>query len=204
MTKRKLIISAVVNADTNAAFDGIPELSGLAFSTSRRLADSPELPSESDFQSIRFRNAPFFTWVYFDHEKSMDFVCVAIVALSGIANINFEISEDGMRVSFHYTWPTAIYRAAELFEKAINEKGKLSIQHPKVHAFVANALENGVSSHSIPKGEIIVDLPQKVQRIPSSWKKEAMTVNGTQIILLEFSAYQKSLIIDDADTSITF
>lgn len=134
----------------------------------------------------------------------MDFVCVAVVTFCGIRNINFEIAADGLQVFIHYVWPTAIYKAIELFENAKNGREKLSIQHPKVHAFVLNALDCGVTSKSNPPAEIIIDLPQKVQRVPSSWKKEAIVSGDTNIVLLEFSAYQKSLVIDDADTSINF
>lgn len=134
----------------------------------------------------------------------MDFVCIAVVIISGSRNINFTISEDGMQVTIKYTWPTAIYNAVQLFEKAKVGDKKISIQHPKVHSFVSNALQSGVTDNSNPQAEIIVDLPQKVQRNTTSLKKEAININDTKIILLELSAYQKSLIFDNADTSINF
>lgn len=78
------------------------------------------------------------------------------------------------------------------------------MQNTKVHSFVANTLQNDVSLNSAPKGVVEISLPRKVQRIPSSWKKEAISVNDTKIILLEFSAEIKEIVIDDADTSIIF
>lgn len=192
------MINGENNTVSNGASDNIPELSGTS-STSNQNPDTPELAS-----MVSFNSPPFWTWVYFDHEKNMDFVCVAVVALCGITDIRFEIAQDGTKVFIRYSWPTAIFRAAELFQKARDGNLLLSMQHPKVNAFVANTLENGISYNSSPTGEIAIQLPSKVQRNPGTWKKEALTMNETKIILLEFSAQPKEIIIEDADTSIVF
>lgn len=203
-----MFISAAVSAESDGTgSSGILELGG-ALNVSRRLADSPEpdvdVDSCTNGTGIRFTNPPFWTWTYFDHQKNMDFVCVAAAMISGSRNVNFVMSEDGMQITIKYTWPTAIYKATELFEKAKRDGLRLSIQDPKVHCFVANALQSGVTGNSNPQGEIIIDLPQRVQRHTSTWKKEGFLVNQASILMLEFSAYEKDLVIDDADTSVKF
>lgn len=196
------MIAATVSADnTDAGASSIAELGG-PVNLGHRLADSPD--SFMERACIEFVNAPFWTWVYFDHERNMDLVCVAVLIMCGSRNLNFVISEEGTQITIKYTWPTAMYKAAELFEKAKNGTAKLSIQHPKVHSFVARALESGVTGKSAPQGEIIIDLPQKVQRNSSTWKKETISMDETKIILLEFSAIEKSIITDDADMSLNF
>lgn len=180
----------------------IPELNG----TVGHGHSSSDLPASSmaSLPSIRFTNPPFWTWEYFDHQRNMDFVCVAVVTLCGARGITFEISEDGMYIVVHYVWPTAIYKAAELFATAKHGNAVISMHNTKVHSFVSNALRNGVSVNSEPRGEVEISLPRKVQRIPSSWKKEAISVDGTNIVLLEFSAECNEIFIVDADTSINF
>lgn len=150
-------------------------------------------------------NTPYWVWKFFDHEKDLEFICVAVVAFSGIRNVDFEIAPDGMTVYIHYTWPTAIYKFKELFSKSENDdKTPLTMNHPKVHAFVANCLDNGVSQNSMPKGQIVIELPEKIQRLPSSYKTEAVCVGGTYIIQVTFSAEPRAVVIETADRSIVF
>lgn len=96
------------------SYGSIPELAG---ATGRSSSDSPASRMET-LSPIRFTNAPFWIWEYFDHERSMDFVCVAVVTFCGSRNIRFEISEDCLSIVIHYVWPTAIYKALELFATA--------------------------------------------------------------------------------------
>lgn len=179
----------------------IPELGEEPF---RQREDSPVFEPQYP-SSIEFLNPPYWVWKYFDHEKDLEYVCIAVVALSGIRNVDFEISEDGMTVNIWYTWPTAIYRFGELFRKSKGDNGTpLGMNHPKVHAFVAHCLDNGVSRNSMPKGQIVVNLPEKVQRFPSTYKIEAVDIDGTNIVQVRFTAQPKAVVIETADRSIVF
>lgn len=161
----------------------------------------------SDYESNEpavYRNAPCWTWTYTDHEKKKDFVCVAIPSVCG-KKAKFEISEDGMHIKINYAWPNAMFKPERVFGESTTENGmKISMGHPKIHAFVSHLLESGVTEKSTLQADITINLPRQVQRENDSWRLEKVSVDDTKMILLEFSAYQKSLIIKDADTSLDF
>lgn len=146
--------------------------------------------------------------MYADHIQKCNFVFVALPIISGANDINFVLSEDGMKVAINYTWPTAIFRAQELFSDEINHpnpKCRISVDHPKIHALTTHLLDFQITENTNPKGTISVLLPIRVQREVGSWTKKAVKKSdGTRIVLLEFKAYQESLIIKDADTTINF
>lgn len=108
-----------------------------------------------------------------------------------------------MKLKITYIWPTPIFTATELFDNAIKKK-QITIEHPKVHAFISHLLDSSITEKSSPQGEINIDLPLRVKRDTGSFAKEAIKVNDTKIIYLEFMAYQKTVVIHDADTSINF
>lgn len=135
--------------------------------------------------------------------KKMDFVCVVVPVISGGRQWSFDLSDDGTKVTINFTWPSEFYRANELFQNAI-EKKEISSEHPKIHAFLSNWLESGVTENSQPAGKMTIFLPCKVKREIGSWQKKAMTVNETKVIMLEFTAYQNALLVNDADTSLNF
>lgn len=200
LTKIKFIIAARVSdaSSCDASGIGIPELGGPSGPSQREASPTfePEYAS-----SVDFLNPPYWVWKYFDHIKDLEFV----VAPSGIRNIDFEILEDGTTVHVWYIWPTAIYKFEELFRKSKDDDGKpINMNHPKVHAFVAHCLDNGVSRNSQPKGQIVIQLPEKVQRLPSSYKIESVNIDDTNIIQIRFSAQPKSAVIETADRSIVF
>lgn len=133
-----------------------------------------------------------------------DFVCVAIPAVCG-RKATFVISEDGTQIKITYEWPPVMFKANKLFEKSFANNGrKLVLSHPKVHAFVSHLLESGVTENSTLYAERNIELPRKIQRENDSWSMEKVVVDDTKMILLEFSAFQKNLIINDADTSLDF
>lgn len=205
--KTKIFIKAIVNTATNALSkdtSGIPELDGTGESTDSKNMPPFEFRVERQ-PSVSGSNPPYWIWKYFDHVENMEFVCVAVVALCGIRNVELEIAEDGFSLYINYVWPTAIFKPAELFMKAEDSKGRpLSMNHPKVHAFVANALDNGVNKFSNPKGQVLIELPQKVQRVPNTYRIEAMSVGDTNIILIELSAYHKAAVIEETNNAIVF
>lgn len=69
--------------------------------------------------------------MYTDHQKT-DFVCVAASIISGGRNNDFELYEDGTKVTVNYAWPGAMYRSKEIFTEAIANK-EVSLEHPKIH-----------------------------------------------------------------------
>lgn len=149
---------------------------------------------------ISYNSAPCMTWIYTDHQNKSDIVCVAVPVISGSQDINFGFSIDGMNLIISYTWPAPMYSPALMFSK----KPNMSLTHPKIQAFASRVVECEFSEVSRPKGNMVVPLPIKVQREVGTWTKEGFKLDDCNIILLEFKAYQKKLIIEDADTSINF
>lgn len=142
--------------------------------------------------------------MFTDHEKKKDFVCVAIPALCG-KNSKFTISEDGMQIVITYDWPDVMVKANELFSQSKCGRGRtITTSHPKVHSFISHLHDSGVTENSNIPAEIVIKFPKKVQRERDSWSMEKVVVAGTKMIILEFSAFQSSLIINDADTSLDF
>lgn len=187
----------------------IPEITGVPNlsigSPNVSIGGTNEIANDFDdgTSAIEFYNPPCSVWVYTDHKLKTEFVCVLLPIFSGERDIKFELSEDGNVVTIHYTWPSQFYRASELFKASI-DKGEMSTEHPKVHGFVSNMIELGVTENSKPRGKMIIKLPCQVKREIGSWKKQAVNVEETKMILLEFTAYQKSLLVNDMDTSLTF
>jgi hypothetical protein len=155
-----------------------------------------------------FKNPPVGTWMYIDHEEKCTKVFVAIPMISEVSDIKFELAENGQQVTIEYPWPTAIFRALELFEddiKSQNTLTKIDATHPKIHSYTSELLNMGITENSNPKGAIIVQLPIKVQTDIGSWKKRAIKKeNGTKIAFLEFKGFQQQQIINEADTTISF
>lgn len=135
--------------------------------------------------------------------KKKDFVCVAIPAICGM-NSKFVISEDGQQINVTYDWPEVMLNPNELFSKTINDGKKIAMSHPKIHSFMSHLHESGVTEKSSAQGGITITLPIKVQRENDSWSMEKVVISGTKMILLEFSAFQKELITNYANTSLDF
>lgn len=163
-------------------------------------ADNAEHKDHSD---IQYKNAPSITWVYTDHERKCDIVNVAVPVISGSQNVDFGLSEDGWKLFVTYTWPAPMYTPAVLFAKKI-QANTMTLAHPKIHAFASRLLECGYSEKSTPSGSMVIFLPIKVQRENETWTKEGIKCGDTNVVLLEFKAFQKKIFIEDADTSITF
>lgn len=155
---------------------------------------------------------PYLTWVYTDHVQKCDIVCVAISVISGCTDVNFGLSEDGTTVFVNYTWPCALFSPSLLYKAKLNNN-VMTLDHPEIHSFASRLIELEWSVKSKPKGIMQIPLPVKVQRDIGTWSKEGIkcdtvTKEGVKcdsnMILLKFRAFQKKLVIEDADTSITF
>lgn len=184
---------------------GIPEIFGTK-STAECSRISSMVPFENVTTQSQFIHPPIIKWMYVDHIEKCTKVFVAVAMVAGIADIKFEISENGKYITIEYTWPTALFRANELFEDEIRDKNmKIDLNHPKIHSLTTELLNSGITENSYPKGSIIVQLPSQVQREIGTWKKKAVKRNdGSKIALLEFKGYMQQQIIDEADTSIIF
>lgn len=119
-------------------------------------------------------------------------------------NSKFTISEDGLQITITYDWPEVMLKANVLFSKSNANGRKLTMSHPKVHSFISHLHESGVTENSTLPGEMTIKFPKKVQRERDSWSMEKVVVSETKMIILEFLAFQTSLIINDADTSLDF
>lgn len=99
-----------------------------------------------------------------------------------------------------YVWPGPIFNPKELFFSESSSQGC-----PKIHSLYTYLLSRGITSASRPKGKVEITLPIRVQREIETWKKHAIKCgDGTQIVLLEFQAFQENAIIKHADTSLSF
>lgn len=173
-------------------------------STSRgksRSLTSSEVKSAS---GVQFVNPPHVIWVYFDHIKKLDIVCVAVSVISGARNVDFFLSEDNVTLNVTYAWPSGIYSPEELFRSKLKGDNPWTIDHPKIYAFNNRLLECDLSDKSLPQASIVLTLPMKVQRENGTWTKSGVKTNDGLIVMLEFQAFQKKRVIEDADTSIVF
>lgn len=194
------------NAISELGSYSIPELNG--FENSYGNDDLAESKSVQDDSGCKWFNPAYAAWSYTDHEKKCDFVEVAVAILGGATDINFEISNDGWEVEINYVWPSVTFNPKELFADELNNsnlKSRISLNHPKIHAFKSYLLNCGITENSKPKGRLTVKLPIQVQRENGTWtKKGVQKDDGTRIVMLELKGYQECIIIKDADKSIQF
>lgn len=166
-----LFHSATVPNTNNGS--SIPELGALGRDRSRSppkmLSNFNDSNRDETASAITHDNSPCWTWVYTDHDKQKDFVCVAIPALCG-KNASFLIADDGMAITITFDWPTVLLQSRELFSKSKTSNGdKLAINHPKVHSFVSHLNDSGVTHKSTLKSSITINLPKRVQQEIDSW-----------------------------------
>lgn len=151
-----------------------------------------------------FMNSSIVAWSYRDHEKKCEMVIVAVPIIAGARDISFEIADDGLNITINYLWPESIYNAKSLFHDEIADLS-ISTNHPKIHSLTSALLKAGITSNSNPRGKIRISLPTKIQREVGSWAKKAKTkLDGSKIVVLEFTGFQEKLIIKEADTRIIF
>ncbi|KAJ6639794.1 hypothetical protein Bhyg_12541, partial [Pseudolycoriella hygida] len=168
--------------------NSIPELGHPETSSHGRPADFTAL--DGSHSDIRFGNAPYITWIYTDHQKNVEYVCVAVCVISGCRDINFIVSDDGTKLTLNYVWPSAIYSPEELFANKLL-KNEMSLDHPKIHALNSRLIDREITLQSRPQGSMTIDLPKKVLREIGTWSKTGVKSKETRIVLLEFQAFQK-------------
>lgn len=154
----------------------------------------------------QFKNAPHVTWVYTDHIRKCEIVCVAISVISGARKVDFFLSEDNITLNVTYIWPSAIYSADELFRSQlkVDAAERWTMDHPKIHSFMSRLVDCGLTSRSLPEASIVIKLPVKVQREAHTYKKSGIKTADGSVVMLEFQAFQKQQVIEDEDTSIVF
>lgn len=116
---------------------------------------------------------------------------------SGSREVKFTLSDDGQSVTITYLWPIALYTPEIIFKDVPKT-------NPKDHSFMSHMLDGGIIGKSNIKGFVTITLPCRVQRYISAYKMSTVQYKSTKMILLEFTAYQKSKIINDADITFKF
>lgn len=181
----------------------IPELGESSnVSTEKRVRSNAiiEIDEDLNFKSMSY---PYRCWSFTDHEQQCDLIFVCVPLVSGCRDVDFSISEDGLKVKINYGWPTAVFNPKELFSDDI--KRNVNTDHPKIHYLSSNLLADGITTKSNPTGHFIVNLPMRVQREGGTWKKTAIKKeDGTRIALIELKGFQPEKIIEDEDTSFRF
>ncbi|KAJ6648722.1 hypothetical protein Bhyg_03953 [Pseudolycoriella hygida] len=137
-TKKKLgyesmVTNSGLQIDSNSV---IPELDSA-------VTNSHIVQTLFDFKlnsGIQFKKCAYLTWTYTDHEKKCDFVCVAVCMMSGSRNINFNLSDDGMKLSINYVWPSALTSPNQLFSQQVADR-TLTLTQPKIHILTPRLLE---------------------------------------------------------------
>lgn len=152
---------------------------------------------------VTFYNPPYSTWVYSDIIAKIDYVCVAVPIFAGSTDVRFTVNEDGMKAVINFIWPKAIFQPAVLFREKI-DGGLLKITDPIAHAFGATMIREGLTDSSKPRGQIIVELPRKVRREPSSWTFESIKEAGGSVCFIRFTAYVNEIFVQEADTAFNF
>lgn len=173
----------------------IPELGGFNESKKQKLNDDDDIPDDTE-DAITFKNPPVMTWVHYDNEEKVDIVNMALPVISGSENVDFNLSEDGSKLIVNYTWPTLITVPRVLFCRKVQN---MPLSHLRINGMSAKLVKREISEKSKPTGSIIVRLPMKVQR---EVYFEGMQMNNTDAILINFKAFQKKTVIDDANTKV--
>ncbi|XP_037035454.1 uncharacterized protein LOC119073800 [Bradysia coprophila] len=146
-------------------------------------------------------NSPVNTWMYTDVVRKLDFVCVLVPMLTGTTNVDFTLPLDGLSLDIEFTWPRPVFDASVLFREQIKKK-TLNMSDPEVHAFCMQQSKNNITAKNLPTSRISVKLPCKVMREPSTWKKTTSTIDGLRMVYMKFTAMQKEMFIEEADTSL--
>ena len=161
-------------------------------------------PSSYETSDVRFKNAPYIVWVYTDHDKQNEIVCVSIPIISGARDVDFFLSDDNITLNVTYIWPSALCSPEELFKKQLGADGGWTMNHPKIHSFKTRLLELELTKNSQPEASIEIKLPLKVQREAHTYVKGGVKTKDGNVVMLEFQAFQKQHVIADADTKIQF
>lgn len=189
----------LANNNSEQGASSIPELTGLAPSSKRRKCDDED--DQDDLESdITFTNPPFLIWTHYDHQEKVDIVSVVLPVISGSENVDFVLSEDGMKLIVKYTWPALVVVPRVLFSR----RGNMPMSHPRINSMAAELVKRGISERNKPVGNITVRLPVKVQREIGTWGYEGMRMNNTDAILFNFKAFQAKAVVEGAATSVDF
>jgi hypothetical protein len=158
--------------------------------------------SEATVEKIDFKNPPLCVGVYEDPDTNLEKVLVIINMFSGIKNLKFELSDDGMSLCVVYDWPEAIYNVGELFKKK-DGTAECPNFHPKYKAVEKIVKTSKISVEDKPHGKIKVALPIKVQNIPATWSKKLVKRSDEAIVaIIELSGFPKKYEVKESDTSI--
>lgn len=163
----------------------------------------PRSTKSYDDSVVDIMNPPYKAWMYRDHDLNYDFVCVAVTIFYGSKEATFDLTEDGLKVIVKFSWPKALHNPAEMFNDAIKSK-TLSKHHPMLHAMASSDLDSDITPNSTPEGQWVIPLPCKVRREVSSYSMEKIKSETARFMFLKFTAYQKDVIIEQANRTLSF
>lgn len=182
-------------------------MGGQAFKASFDSSAESRKKASSSFvdNDLHFKNAPFIVWVYADHDKRSEMVCVAIPIISGARDVDFFLSDDNITLNVTYVWPSALCSPEELFKKQLDRNGGgWTVNHPKIHAFRTRLLELELNKTSQPPATTVIKLPMKVQRESHTYGYSGVKTADGNVVMLEFQAFEKLHVTADMDTKIKF
>lgn len=194
-----------MNTESSLNYDGgIPELGGeIAPQSDSNQQSTNEVVNHGN-ASVEFVNPPAAVWEWMDHGRKSKFVTVAMPIFGGSNNIDFEVAKDGKSIAINFSWPSVIFRPKALFEDDI-KNNIINENHPQIHALTSQLLSKGITDHSRPKGNILIDLPIQVQRDDSTWTFRAIKKeDGSRIALIELKGYPEDAHLQDANRTLSF
>lgn len=119
-------------------------------------------------------------------KKTTSFV---LLCITGSRDINFSLSEDGMKLIVDYVWPSVLLSPYELFKDVLLDNWQpLPISHPKVYAYQNRLSDCDLSMKSYPEASLVISLPLRVQRELGTFKKQGLTCGDTKLVMLQFTA----------------
>lgn len=199
--RQLILVFSTANNRAEQGEGSIPELTGSTILSKKRNIEEEDNKDVSEEPPITFTNPPLMTWVHYDIVEKVDIVSVALPVISGSENVDFVLSDDGMKLIVNYTWPTLIIVPRVLFCRRAQT---MPLSHPRINSMSAELIKREISEKKKPVGSIIIRLPMKVQREVGTWEYEGIRMNGTDAILFQFKAYQAKTVIEDAVTRVNF
>lgn len=184
---------------------GIPELGQINKVTLESSVESRKRPISAEVNNLNFKNAPYIVWVYFDHEKQNEIVCIAIPIISGARDVDFVLSDDNITLNIAYVWPSALFSTEELFRKQLDpEDGGWTMDHPKIYSFRTRLHELSLNKSSVPPASISIKLPMKVQRESKAYSCSGLKTKDGNVVMLEFETFEKTHVVADCKPKIKF
>lgn len=190
---------AVRNVDNK-----IPELGECGTATSFESGPPARKRTSPSYEAkdMHFKNAPYIVWVYTDHERKIEIICVAIQIISGASDVDYVLSDDNITLNVTYVWPSSLFSPDVLFKKKL--EGGWTMQNPKIYTFKARLMELGLSESSRQEVSVEIKLPMKVLRESHACVQGGIKTKEGNVLMLEFQAFQKEHVLKDLKPKIVY